>query len=287
MKENELEELFCIKFELDTLSEVTLKNEAERWIPGFIHEITEHDHVQRYHLAAEYTKGRSVLDFACGAGKGSFILATKGEAKHVTGCDIETNSIRYAKHRNCQDNIEFEVQDAEKYRNENYFDIVISFETIEHLKNYKAFLENIKISLKPGGIFIVSTPISAKSLDLKPHNPYHIQEWGYLEFQSLLSEYFVIEKKYLQLYQNSFLNKGVEEKNAALISNFRNKRSLVTKIKHRLFKINEVGPATIPYYTEWNNKNNFSKIFEDKGLIDPSQLGSEYIGYQITVCTIE
>jgi len=224
-----------------------------------------------------------VLDIACGVGKGSHILATLGEAKKVTGCDIGEKAIRYARHRNYHNDIIFEVQDAEKYCKQNEYDSIVSFETIEHLKNYKAFLHNVNVSLKTNGIFIVSTPISAKSFDPKPENPYHAQEWGYDEFHNLLSEFFAIEKIYFQLYQNAFLNKMNFSSNTGTTKNEGFINKLVSKILNRLGRKEAVNTRILKY-TEWNNKNNFSKIIENKMFNEISKLGSEYIGYQIVIC---
>lgn len=277
------EEIFCLKFELDVLSEVSLRNEAERWVPGFIHGITEHDHIERYKLACKYSKGRNVLDIACGVGKGAFMLGTQGGAKSVLGCDLNENSIRYAKHRNSADNVKFEVQNAETFKISTLFDLIISYETIEHLSNFRAFLSNISSQLTDAGTFIISTPISKFLFDSKPINPYHCQEWGFEEFQKLMGEFFLIENVYLQLYQNVFLNNKIKEEYE--------KDSGKSKSATALSKIGRIiGKRRISvnfepvYYDEWNNVKNYSKISEYSEGIDKKLLGESFLGYQIIVC---
>jgi 2-polyprenyl-3-methyl-5-hydroxy-6-metoxy-1,4-benzoquinol methylase len=41
---------------------------------------------------------------------------------------------------------------------ENKFDLIVSFQVIEHLYNPDAMLSNVKAHLKPGGIFLVTSP---------------------------------------------------------------------------------------------------------------------------------
>ena len=65
------------------------------------------EHLWRYKFAAERTRGRRVLDMACGSGYGSHYLATQGGAQHVTGVDIDPDAIRYARLRYRQDNLQF------------------------------------------------------------------------------------------------------------------------------------------------------------------------------------
>jgi len=59
------------------------------------------------------------------------------------------------------------------------FDSVISLETLEHVRDQKAFLDNIRNILKKGGKLILSTPnkICTSPFLPKPLNPYHINEF--------------------------------------------------------------------------------------------------------------
>ncbi|RLF02807.1 MAG: hypothetical protein DRJ59_02545 [Thermoprotei archaeon] len=59
------------------------------------------------------------------------------------------------------------------------FDAVVSLETLEHVRDQGAFLNNIRDSLKQGGRLILSTPNKMYSSPFvpKPLNPYHINEF--------------------------------------------------------------------------------------------------------------
>lgn len=259
------EEVFCLQYELKALAEITLRNESERWIPGFLHQTTEYDHQKRYELAANYVKNKTVLDIACGAGSGSYFLAETGNAKSVTGCDINEDAVRYAKYRNAHPLVNFQVSNAETYLVPDAFDIVISFETIEHLKKYDLFLKNMAASLQREGLLIVSTPISSRSLDTNPDNPYHIQEWGFKAFREEVSKYFSIIETYVQLY---YKPKPVE-------------------VKHDLFsRISRYAQRTFNKKTTSgteNNVGNFSVLEKFINQYNIDELGSTRIGYQILI----
>ena len=275
------EELFCQKFELDSLAEILLKQESERMVPNFCLPVVEHDHFERYKLVSQYSKNKKVLDIACGTGYGSYCLSTTGEALSVLGVDLDMNAIRYATHRYKNEHVSFKQGNAESFTMENtLFDLIVSFETIEHLPNYKKFLQNIKKQLDQNGYFIVSTPLSAMELNNKPGNPYHVQEWGFKKFQEIVSEYFKIDKVYLQLYQNEF-------KNDITITNFNN-RSLSFKQRVRNhFKRFFIGQYEHPnLLNDWTGSENYSKLEEYVDQYAIGDIGPKYIGYQILVCRL-
>lgn len=72
----------------------------------------------------------------------------------------------------------------------NYFDFVVSFQVIEHIKDDAYFLTEIKRVLKPGGKIILSTPNKPMSLS---RNPWHIREYCPKEFHNLLNPFFNID----------------------------------------------------------------------------------------------
>lgn len=266
------EEIFCLKYELDTLANVTIRNESERWVPGFLHEQTEYSHISRYNLACKYTAGKKVIDVACGVGKGSYLLATEGAAANVSGFDIQPDAIRYAKWRYKNSNIEFDVKNAEALEIYDKYDFAVSFETVEHLPNYRDFFSSINKCLKAGGLFLISTPISALPIDNNPANPYHIQEWGFKEFQDVLKEFFDIQKIYVQLYPYHSVN-TMHSQSGILTRGY-------NKIKRKLFGFND--PA-INVNENKTTENKFSKIEEFTGQYNIEEFGVSRIGYQIAL----
>ena len=263
-----IEEIFCLKYELDTLANVLLRNESERWVPGFLNQSTEHSHTQRYEFACKFSEGKHVLDVACGIGKGSNIIATRGRANTVNGFDLQPEAIRYAKWRNSAPNIQFAIGNAQALGITNQYDLAVSFETVEHLPNYKDFFTSISASLKNGGQFLISTPISALEVDSKPANPYHIQEWGFLKFQEILSAYFKIEKVFVQLYP--FVAPLQQPQ-----------RSLLYRVVNKIKRLTSKG--VIPVLAVKSEADKISIIEEFTGQYDINELGKARIGYQIVL----
>jgi len=160
-----------------------------RIIPGEISGGPLANHIKRYDFARQFCAGKVVLDAACGVGYGSGYLADI--ANKVIGVDIGADAIAYAKGHYQKENIEFKTMDIHNLDfADKYFDVVCSFETLEHLSNPQKYLSEVKRVLKEGGVFIVSTP-QAKRTVVKPKNPHHKVEFSQDDFRRLLEGYFV------------------------------------------------------------------------------------------------
>lgn len=168
-------------------SDKSIKDNGERMVPAF-HKgaLVYGEHLTRYESVVDLVKNKTVLDIASGSGYGSYILAEK--AVKVYGVDINQESITYAKRNYARSNIEFLRGSGEVIPlNDHSVDAVISFETIEHIKNYKKFLHEIKRVLQPGGLFVISTP---NDIAFPEDNRFHLHEFKYKELDSLLRQYF-------------------------------------------------------------------------------------------------
>jgi SAM-dependent methyltransferase len=120
----------------------------------------------------------SVLDFGCGSGYGPGVLTDKGA--RVLGIDISASAIDYAKtefphasflvHDLTDTNLMAVVRER--------FDMIVSFDVIEHVEKWWTFLGNIRGLLKPGGVAVVGCPNRVAHFDFNPlWNPFHIQEF--------------------------------------------------------------------------------------------------------------
>lgn len=127
---------------------------GERFLPGINDIKLEIEHYQRYLSVQRLVKDKIVLDAACGEGYGSDILAKY--AKKVIGIDLDNDTITRAKVKyKDRDNLIFIQGNIEKLEIEDCsIDIVISFETIEHVSEdiQKNFLNEIDRVLKNDGI---------------------------------------------------------------------------------------------------------------------------------------
>jgi len=182
---------------------------GERLESFVFHDITI-EHLHRYALAKEFVQGKNVLDIACGEGYGSNLLAETAEM--VKGVDIDESTITKAKNKYGRKNLSFVTGSVEKIPfDASSFDVVTSFETLEHISAHDTMLTEIKRVLRPGGVLIISTP-DKKTYSDKPRysNPFHKKELSEQEFKLLLKKYFHYQDFYLQnIYTASILSNNV------------------------------------------------------------------------------
>ncbi len=145
-------------------------------------------HLKRYEFALPYCAGREVLDAACGVGYGSAALARS--AARVVGADVDAEAIEYARDRYGAPNVEFVVADllAPPFEDAS-FDVVVSFETIEHLRAPELFVRHVARLLRGDGVFVVSTP-RAERTTTAPDNPFHEVEFARPDFEQMLAAHF-------------------------------------------------------------------------------------------------
>lgn len=184
-----------------------MKSTGERFIPEDMVGDIEVEHFHRYKSIINIVKNKKVLDAATGTGYGSYLLAQTAET--VDSIDISEEAIKYAKGRYNRNNINYKVGNiAQLDFPDNYFDVIVSFETIEHVdeKIQKSFLKEIKRVLKKDGILIMSTPNKKTySDDRKFNNEYHIKEFYEQEFIDFIG----CEFKYNQMYYQYFSNTSI------------------------------------------------------------------------------
>ena len=176
---------------------------GERFVPGIKDNKLTMEHYQRYLSVQKFVAGKVVLDAACGEGYGSSLLAQY--AKKVTGVDIDAGAIQRAKENyGKQSNVAFQQGSIEKLElADNSVDVVVSFETIEHVSEaiQKGFLDEIDRVLKSDGVLIMSTPNKKIYSDLHQyHNEFHVKEFYHDEFLEFLHRKF----SYIKLYNQAF-----------------------------------------------------------------------------------
>ncbi|HSM68404.1 MAG TPA: methyltransferase domain-containing protein [Xanthomonadales bacterium] len=163
---------------------------GERFTPECEREIW-YEHVHRYAFAAQFCRQARVLDAACGEGYGSAMLAAS--AAQVTGVDISADTIAHAAARyGRQENLDFECVDctALPFAQES-FDVVVSFETLEHLAGQQALLAEFRRVLKADGLLILSSPDKAEYADKRDfNNPFHVRELYRGELEALIEPVF-------------------------------------------------------------------------------------------------
>ena len=165
---------------------------GERLIPGQVDIDLLNEHMARYTFAARLAAGKRVLDAGCGAGYGSADLARR--AHWVVGADIAAEAVDFAREHYLMENLHFEQASCTALPHPDAsFDLVVAFEVIEHLPNWRDLLLEARRLLAPGGQFIVSTPnrlYYTESRGTQGPNPYHVHEFDFEEFRGELSAVF-------------------------------------------------------------------------------------------------
>ncbi len=140
--------------------------------------------LKAYYLAKPFIKG-DLLEVGCGEGRGVELLAPASDsyvALDKIGDVINKLQNKHPSVRFIHTNVPpFEDLD------DNSFDVIVSFQVIEHIKNDKYFLEEIFRVLKPGGVALITTPNKIKSLT---RNPWHIREYTAGELSNLANPVF-------------------------------------------------------------------------------------------------
>lgn len=97
-----------------------------------------------------YRKTNNFLDFGCGAGNIMNIMKKNGWK--TEGIDINPDAIRMAKEK-----YGFKIREDLKKFQDNYFDVVVMNDVLEHLYYPRKIINEIYRILRKGGIFLANT----------------------------------------------------------------------------------------------------------------------------------
>lgn len=137
-----------------------------------------------YVVAKDYVKG-DVLEVGCGEGRGIDLLIH--QARSFTAVDkirpvIEKLQKKHPGARLMSMDIPPLAGLAD-----NAYDVVVSFQVIEHIRNDELFLHEICRVLKPGGRAMLTTPNRKLSLT---RNPWHVREYLPTDLEQLARKFF-------------------------------------------------------------------------------------------------
>lgn len=192
-----------------------MKFTGEQLVLGQTSNRVKNDHLARYNFIKDFIKNKIVLDVACGTGYGTRMIKDFG-AKKVFGVDLSDAAIKHAINNYACENLVFKCGNAAQLNfEEKYFDVIISFETIEHLnaQTRDKYLNELYRVLKNDGTLILSTPnrIVVSPHSSTPHYPHHIIEYNLKELVDILTKYkFKIfnifgQRIMLKIYNWSFI----------------------------------------------------------------------------------
>jgi SAM-dependent methyltransferase len=164
--------------------------DSESWAPPW----TRREHSARYQFASQFVGNKIVADCACGDGTSSSIFGES--AQRVYGFDKSRDAIERAIGRNQLQSVVLECASATALPLEDRsVDVFISLETIEHIDEDEAFLDQVVRVLRDDGAFVCSTPdrdvhSPGNTSSDQPWTPFHIREYSADEFVRMLKDRF-------------------------------------------------------------------------------------------------
>jgi 2-polyprenyl-3-methyl-5-hydroxy-6-metoxy-1,4-benzoquinol methylase len=173
---------------------------TERMVPDEAHARVFWEHIARYRFAKDFVRDKRVLDIACGEGYGGAALVKAGAAS-VVGVDISPEICEHARRKY---GFDARIGNAQSIPvQDQSIDLVVSFETIEHVDAPAIFLDECARVLVPEGTLIVSTPNRPVYSADGRQNPYHRVEFDADEFIQLLRTRFRSVRLYTQFNQSA------------------------------------------------------------------------------------
>jgi SAM-dependent methyltransferase len=157
-------------------------------------------HVARYQWAARYIRpGDAVLDAACGLGYGSYLLQAASTARSTLGIDGSDYAYDYAQANfaSALPGLAFRcgmLPEALADIADHSIDVVVSFETLEHIDQNVATLAEFHRILTPGGRIITSVPNDWSDDSGEDPNPFHLHVYTLQRLARELGAHFILEQ---------------------------------------------------------------------------------------------
>lgn len=170
---------------------------GERFLPE-VRGAIWYEHWHRYAIAAPLVAGKRVLDAACGEGYGSYLLAATADS--VVGVDLSPDAIGHAQRRYARPNLRFVTGSVTQLPlPDSSVDVVVSFETIEHLAPQREMLAEFRRVLVAQGVLVISSPNRPVYNEIGgTANHFHVRELDRGELAALLLPNFPRQAWYAQ-----------------------------------------------------------------------------------------
>lgn len=217
-----------------------------------------------------FRPGMEVLEV--GSGRGGFIegLNSRIEGLSVTGLELNSDAIREATEKGMNMIGEPIQRHAEAHPDK--YDVVCSFQVVEHLADVKEIIDAMIKALRPGGTLLISVPNNDGFIGKNPHKsnvlnmpPHHVGLWSRKSLTSL-ADYFPMDLKEVILEPLQYIHAGVYQH--TMLGNRFGMNSLITKLYWKL-RINKliqpwllrradkiVGHSIIAVYTKREGNEN-------------------------------
>lgn len=173
-----------------------MKFTGERIIPRNYKKLEDYLLYLRHIVPYEYVLERinsntKILEIGFGEGYGAHLLSKR--AKQVCGIDKDIVAVNHANKKYNSRKCIFKHSDGNFIPySDNSFDVIISFQVIEHVRDVKMYLKEINRVLKKNGTFYCTTPNRNYRLlpNQKPWNKFHLREYYPSEFYEEIKKIF-------------------------------------------------------------------------------------------------
>ena len=158
------------------------------------------DEKSEWLFTKEYTKNKSIVEIGCGEGK----FSKFAEASEYVGLELNGNAAKVAVAEGLD--VRRELSSAHVQERSGYYDVVCSFQVLEHVEDINSFVNDSVSLCRPGGLVIFSVPnddgfvglVSNNFLNMPPH---HVSRWSYKALEYLSDEF---EMDLLDLHKDEF-----------------------------------------------------------------------------------
>lgn len=157
--------------------------DAEHYVLHLIHR-------KAYEYAASQGEHLAIVDWACNDGYGLEIL--QSAAKLLVGIDVDVDLTLKAKHRTGEAALVVCFDGEQCPLRSNCFDLLTSFQVIEHIIDIPNYLSEARRILSTSGTALFTTPNSLIRLDpgMAPWNDHHVREFDACGFEQCLLSAF-------------------------------------------------------------------------------------------------
>jgi 2-polyprenyl-3-methyl-5-hydroxy-6-metoxy-1,4-benzoquinol methylase len=174
------------------------------------------DTARRYEIAKlfEFIKPETILDVGCGCGFHDLAMADYSFVKEVVGIDYSEKSILKANDAYPHPKVSRRVADLKCDVPRREYDLVVSFQVIEHLQDTRPFWEYCERACRSGGHIAIGTPNRnrldnrLRFLQGKPSlllDPMHAHEFTKHELIKNGREYGLIAKAHFGVLLSSLI----------------------------------------------------------------------------------
>ena len=164
---------------------------GERTVPGITREnywFRRHEVVYEWITRSFALTGADLLEAGCGEGYGAETLRRAGA--HVTALDYDDQTILHVASKYPEITAIHANLDSFPMPDESA-DLLVSLQVFEHLWDIGKFLAEVRRTLRPDGIAIISTPNRVTFSPCvgrgeKPTNPFHVEEFDGAQLRDIL-----------------------------------------------------------------------------------------------------